>query len=81
MLTSVPQTDAAIMPCAHRNLIIVQISSCLHILSLLTNIQSQPFLTYCLPFMHHLHCTQSKQDIRMHTVACTPCMNFLFHMP
>jgi len=47
MLKSVPQTYAAIMPCACRNLIIVGISLCLHILSQLTNIQSKPFLTHC----------------------------------
>jgi len=47
MSTSVPQTYAAIMPCACRNLITVEISSCLHILSQITNIQSKPFLTHC----------------------------------
>jgi len=35
------------MPCVHRNLITVEISSRLHILIQVTNIQPKPFLTHC----------------------------------
>jgi len=68
------------MPCVHRNLITVGVYSRLHILSQVTNIQSKPFLTHCpsciLYTAHNLG-----RIFKLHTVACTPRLNFLFHMP
>jgi hypothetical protein len=84
-VTSVPQTtyswqqtDAAIMPCVPRNLIIRALDDITVWDKLSFPAKTIPNTA---PVMHPLHCTQSGQDIQKYMVTCIMHVNFLFHMP